>query len=355
MDTNKYNSDCRFFLGTVPCRFHKKTSNKCYNCTDYQKIDYNILIIKLAAVGDVIRTTPLLHKLKSEHPNALIHWVTYTPEILPDLIDRKYKFNLESILTLEETHFDKAMNLDKDLQASALMNKISADEKFGFCLKNGMPAPCNELAKHKFVTGLFDDVNKSNTKSYLEEIFEICNYKFQGEEYILPNPPEFDWKIDKSSKVIGLNTGCGSRWVSRLWKFDYWVELINMLQKQGFTPLLLGGEQEDERNKQLASLTNAEYKGYFPLPKFISLVNECDLVVTAVTMGLHLAIGLKKQVVLMNNIFNPNEFELYGRGKIIQPAKECKCYFAPTCSNDDYFCLDSLTPQMIFEAIKQLI
>ncbi len=356
MNTNQYKLDCRFFLGTIPCRFHKSKGSKCYNCTDYEAIDYKILIIKLAAVGDVIRTTPLLTKLRQEHPNALIHWITYTPDILPDLVDRKHKFNLESILTLEETHFDKAINLDKDLQASALLNKISADEKYGFHLENGMSVPCNQLAEHKYLTGLFDDVNKSNTKSYIEEIFEICGYKFQGEDYILPPAMEIDWQLPKGKKIIGLNTGCGSRWVSRLWSFDYWVELIKLLEKNDFIPLLLGGEQEDERNKQLAGLTSAIYKGYFPLTKFISLMNECEVVVTAVTMGLHLAIGLKKQVVLMNNIFNPNEFELYGRGEIIEPEKECKCYFAPTCGNtDDYFCLDSLTPQMIFDAIKKLV
>ena len=85
-------------------------------------------------------------------------------------------------------------------------------------------------------------------------------------------------------------------------------------------------------------------------------MNECDVIVTAVTMALHLAIGLKKQVILMNNIFNPKEFELYGRGKIIEPKNKCKCYFSPKCKNEhEYFCLDSLTPDMILNAIKDIL
>ena len=355
MNTNKINTDCKYFLGHIPCKIHKETDKKCYNCDNYKKIDYKILIIKLAAVGDVIRTTPLLHKLKKEHPNALIYWITYTPEILPDLIDKKYMFSLENTLIIENIHFDKAINLDKDAHACALMNKINSDEKYGFYLKDGNPAPYNKLAEHKFLTGIFDDVNKANKKTYVEEIFEICGYKFNGEEYILNPPSNFEWNIDKSKKIIGLNTGCGSRWASRLWNFDYWVELIKLLQKENYTPILLGGEQENERNTKLSQLTGAEYKGYFPLDQFTSLMNECDIVVTAVTMALHLAIGLKKQVILMNNIFNPNEFELYGRGKILGPKNECKCYFSPTCKNqNEYFCLDSLTPIMILDAIRQL-
>ena len=44
-------------------------------------------------------------------------------------------------------------------------------------------------------------------------------------------------------------------------------------------------------------------------------------------MALHIAIGLSKHVVLLNNIFNKNEFHLYGKGKIIEPAVNCiGCY-----------------------------
>jgi len=57
----------------------------------------------------------------------------------------------------------------------------------------------------------------------------------------------------------------------------------------------------------------------------------------------------------MNNIINPNEFELYGRGIIIQPEKECKCFYSPICKNEEYFCLDSLSPEAVFKAIEQVL
>ncbi|MDQ1266903.1 MAG: hypothetical protein QG635_2056 [Bacteroidota bacterium] len=57
----------------------------------------------------------------------------------------------------------------------------------------------------------------------------------------------------------------------------------------------------------------------------------------------------------MNNIFNPNGFELYGRGVIIQPEKPCQCYISPKCKNKEYFCLDSLLPETVFNAVKGLM
>jgi len=163
-----------------------------------------------------------------------------------------------------------------------------------------------------------------------------------------------EWDIpNEGEKIIGLNTGCGARWVSRLWDNKYWIELIKMLQDAGFFPMLLGGKQEHENNLYLNEQTGAFYPGHFPLKKFISLMNQCDGVVSAVTMGMHIAVGLKKPLILMNNIFNPYEFELYGRGEIVQPSKECKCYFSPRCKNEEYFCMDYLKPEAIFSAIKR--
>jgi heptosyltransferase-2 len=352
-----YNNDCKYFKGTVPCRFHKEFAVKCDDCKYYTKINKKTLIIKLGAAGDVIRTTPILHKLDSEYPNSKIWWLTYFPAILPqNSIDVIMPFDLASILVLEETKFDIIINLDKDYEACALMNKLQAQKKIGFYLKDGLPAPINELAQDKFNTGLFDDVNKANKKSYVQEIFEICAWKFEGEEYILQYDDTIQFPLNnEGKKIIGLNTGCGDRWVSRLWSEKNWIDLAKELINKGYHPILLGGKQEDERNLSISKSSGAEYIGYFPLNEFISLCSKCDLIVSAVTMGMHLAIGLKKKLVLINNIFNPYEFELYGRGEIVEPDKECTCFFSPKCKNPEYFCMEHLPMQKVMDAVLRNI
>lgn len=356
MNNTIYKANCLFFKGMFPCDYHKQYKVKCDNCEYYTPTNKKILIIKLAAIGDVIRTTPLLPKIRNEHPNSKIYWITNYPDILPkNDIDMILDFSAKSVIYLEETEFDIVINLDKDLEACALFNRVTAKIKYGFELKDGMPSPANKLAEDKFITGLFDDINKENTKSYLEEIFEICDWKFNGEEYIL-NVEEYVWDFSNGGKkVIGLNTGCGDRWVSRLWAEENWEKLCTMLIDNGYEPLLLGGKQEDEKNARLAKKTGAKYLGHFSLQKFISLCDNTDMMVSAVTMGMHIAIGLKKPLILMNNIFNPNEFELYGRGEIVSPDKECTCYFSPSCKNEKYFCMDHLPVEKIFKLIEKHI
>lgn len=352
-------TDCRWFVGQVPCKPHKEQGVHCVDaegnpCSYYQPQSGNILIIKLGALGDVIRTTPLLHRIKAEFPNARIWWVTLSPEVVPKIVDVVLPLDAEHFPSLQATKFDIIFNLDKEGEACGLMASLSAKVKKGYTLVNGKPAPVDADAVHKFMTGVFDDLNKANTKSYPEEIFEICGFTFAGERYILDVPPDdmFARKLPQKKKIIGLNTGCGGRWVSRLWAEKNWVALAKKLKKAGFVPLLLGGEQEDAKNKRIARKSGAIYLGHFPLRQFIALVNRCDLVVTAVTMAMHITVGLNKKIVLFNNIFNRNEFELYGLGEILEPEFECPCYFTPVCPND---CMQYISVERVFATVQKLM
>ena len=355
IDNLKYN--CRHFRGDIPCKPHKKYGVHCIDaesnlCQYYDPTSKRILIIKLGAIGDVIRTTPLLHKLKETNPQSEIWWLTLTPEMIPKIVDVVLPFSIQSIVTIQAVEFDTIYNLDKDKEACALCFKLTARVKRGFTLKDGKCVPIDEAAQHKYLTGIFDDLSKSNTKSYQQETFEMCGFSFAGEKYIMPEVETYKWKLPQKKKVVGLNTGCGGRWTSRLWPQEYWVSLAKKLKKLGCVTLLLGGEQEHKKNLKIAKLSGAIYLGYFPLYQFTSLVNRCDLVVTAVTMAMHLAIGLEKKIILFNNIFNKNEFELYGQGEILEPDFECSCFYSPTCENN---CMKYLSVDRVFDSCKRLL
>jgi heptosyltransferase-2 len=358
-DSIIYHEDCRHFRGDIPCVPNKREGVHCDGCPYYERIEENILIIKLGAAGDVLRTTPLLHRIKRDHPKARIWWLTQSPDLVPKShVDRILPWNSESLRTIDALQFALLINLDKDKHACALVAKTSATKKQGFTLgKFGESLPFNAQARDKFITGIFDDVSIANHKSYPEELFEICDYTFNGEEYILDHPIEAEFPtLDTSRPIVGMNTGAGARWTSRLWSIDQWAELAKRIEGAGYSVLLLGGPDEDIRNREIRTQTDgrAQYLGYFDLKRFIALMDKCEVVVTGVTMGLHIAIALKKRIVMMNNIFNRYEFgDLYGLGEIVEPAKACKCYFRGTCINPEYFCLDHLSVERMFEAVER--
>jgi len=350
-------ADCKFYNGHLPCKPHKAQGAVCQECKIYQKLGKRILIIKLGAAGDVIRTTPLLSKIREKYPNAEVVWLTCFPDLVPGrIVNKTLNFELKNTLWLSEQKFDWLINLDKDDEAIALAEKIKAGKKSGFGMDAG--GKCrplgNKAALDKWQTGLWDDLNKINTRNYMQEIFSICGFEFSGEEYILEKKASLQWPgIDKSKRVIGLNTGCGGRWITRLWSNDNWVDLAVLLKDRGFEVVLLGGPQEHEKNLAIAKKADVKYPGYFDFPGFIDLVDQCDTIVSQVTMAMHIAIGLKKKLVLINNIFNKHEFFLYDRGSIIEPELKClgcfKQKFDKNCPVDN--CMDLIIPETVFEKI----
>jgi len=391
--------DCSHFEGHIPCKPNKKFDVQCDNCSHYDKdtsailnLDtqkallkeiYNIcdfttkngafkkpiisanvtkiLFIKLGAIGDVIRTTPLIEKYKNEYGDCHFSWITHTPQVVPkDKVDLVYKWNEASVSLLANQEFDIAINLDKDQEACMLLSHVNAKDKFGFIWEDGHINIATEKAEHKLITGLFDHISKKNTKNYLEEIFEICHFEFNKEEYMINLDEELSnqWKekfktLADGKTIIGLNTGCGLRWKTRLWPKDYWVELIKDLEKQGYFCLLMGGPDEDETNRYYQSKTGATYLGTFSLEEFIAITNNTDIIVTPVSMMMHIALALKKQLMLFHNIFNVHEFELYGRGVIIEPNSGCDCYFGNSCSREKR-CMNDISVQDVLSNIVVL-
>ena len=361
MKLNEIKFGCKYFKGEIPCLPNKLRDKVCSSCDEYEKIETRILIIKLGAIGDVMRSTPLLVRFKKDFPSPHITWITHTPEILPkDYINDIYRFDFTSVYKVSNTDYDIAINLDKDKEACMLLQNVKAKRKFGFIWKDNHVSIATPHAEHKLITGVFDNISKQNTKNYLEEIFEICDMKFENEPYLL----NFDTKLaDKfkfikekagNKKIIGLNTGCGKRWQTRLWPETYWVELIKKLQAQNYFPLLLGGPDEDEMNKKYSAATGAFYPGTFSLPEFIALTSVCDCVLTAVSMMMHIAIGLKKPLVLFNNIFNKHEFYLYNNGVIVEPPTGCNCYYGNTCKRGEKHCMKDISVDTVFDSIKKM-
>jgi heptosyltransferase-2 len=360
---NTIKFDCRHFRGHIPCKPNKQEGYACSACPAYAPIDKRILIIKLGAIGDVIRTTPLVVRYRALYPSCHITWLTHSPEVLPrESIDVILRFDHAAIYSVLHQQFDIAINLDKETEACSLLADVDANEKYGYTwdMQQHHIAAATPAAEHKLLTGFFDELSKKNTKHYMDEIFEICHQKFNDEPYLLSYDKhlaeEFAYVKQQAQgkKIIGLNTGCGGRWKTRLWPQEYWILLAEALQKASYYPLLLGGAAEHEANTLMAQKSGAYYAGHFTLEKFIALTSTCDAIVTQVSMMMHIATALQKPMVLMNNIFNAHEFYLYRRGVIVEPASGCDCYYGATCKRNRPCVLD-IAPKTVFEGLKNVL
>jgi len=334
-----------------------------------------ILIFKIGALGDVLRTTPLLRALENTPAPRHVTWLV-GEGARPLLeghprIDRLLTPGYETSALLEIEKFDLLLSLDKDPYSTALAMRIDAHERRGFGRDRfGSLVPLHPDSRYAYDLGLSDDLKfHENRKTYQEIIFEMCGMKWAGEEYDLPgfDPDAQDesWKratleaagVHPNGPVVGLNTGAGGVFANKAWTVSGYADLAKRLAKEGNSVVLLGGFSESARNQKIAALAEGaatDTGGHRSLGEFAHLVGACDLVVTGDTLGMHLAISAQVPVVVLFGSTCPQEIELYGRGqKIVTPISCHPCY-RKTCDISPS-CQDLIGVDMVYEACSRAL
>jgi len=371
----KINFDCKNLVERIPCKFHKEFGSKCNNCKYYAPIEQNILIIKVGAMGDVLRTTCLLPALKRKYPNSQITWIVdkKSTELLAHnpLVDRLlYPDDSQTLLFLQAEEFDFVLSLDVERVSCALANITNGKEKLGFGLtRYGSTAPISKEAEEWFRMSVDDEIKKRNKATYQSHMFNICRLEYHNEEPIfilqreaIAYQEEFvqAHALDETHPVIGLHTGAGRRWEFKKWNVDGFIQLVKLLKNEfgeKTSILLLGGNSEQERNRLIFEktcggviVTNTDESA----SHLAALIALCNVLVCGDTLPLHLATALKVPVVALFGPTSPQEIELYGRGRKIVPDIKCICCYRSTCNHNPN-CMEMITPDLVLREILAIV
>ena len=336
-----------------------------------------ILIIKLAALGDVLRTTPIVPALRKVYPDAHITWVTQ-PEVLPLLarnsqLNRVLPLDFPSWIVLWAEEFDLILSLDKDAPAASLAVSLKGKVKRGFGWNaQGSLYPLDEKAEYAYKLGIDNELKfRINQKTYQQITFELCELVYAGEEYQWETTPEETeyarlWAkgsgLDRRRPTIGLNTGWGEKFAGKGWRQEHWGNLINRLGDHDANIILLGGPREIQLNGDLfrqyrwrGSLHNSGTNN--ALGQFGAIVDLCDLVVTGDTFGMHVAIAKKKKVVALFGSTCQQEIDLYGRGiKLFPTDLPCSPCYKKVCDFSSHEeCLKRISVDQVFNGIHGLL
>jgi len=260
-----------------------------------------ILIIKLGATGDVVRTTTLLHILKGE-----IHWLTNDNNMIllngNPKIEKCIPWSKNAFLT--NTDYDIVINLEDTFDAARLLSEIRYKELFGAYLNKSNELTYTESSKEWFDLSLISNFGKAkadglkliNRKTYQEMIFKGLGHKFGGEKYFLPKP--------QKTKLVGdiaIAPESGSVWPMKNWA--YFKELKQKLENDGY-------------------IVN-----YLPIRKtlleHIGDIQNHRYLISGDSLPMHIAIGSKIKCLTLFICTSPWEIYDYGvQNKIISPLLE---------------------------------
>src|SRR5256886_5884814 len=264
-----------------------------------------VLIIKLGATGDVVRTTPLLRRL-----DGPVSWITAENNLaLLEGIDREVRcVSWENRKHIADATYDLVINLEDDRETSRFLKELKFKQLFGAYLNGDDKLAYTSDSRDWFDLSLIsaygredaDRLKLLNRRTYQELIFEGLGLGFGGETYYLPPPRPTGLKGD-----VAISATAGAVWPMKKWA--YYDELKSELESAGLKVNML-----PSRSTLLDHL--ADVQGH-----------RC--VISGDSLPMHLALGSGLRCVSIFTCTSPWEIYEYGlQEKIVSPFLE-RCFY----------------------------
>ena len=256
------------------------------------------LILKLNATGDVVRTTPLLHRLRGD-----VTWVTSSGnlDLLQGAAENLRCLSWENRPLALDSDYDLLINLEDDAEVAAFAGAVRHRHLFGAYLGASDRVQYTDSARQWFDLSLISQHGKEaadrlkylNRRSYQDLIFQGLGYRFDGECYFLPNPVRTDLQGD-----VAIAPKAGAVWPMKNWA--YYDELHRELEARGLTVNVL-----PQRSTLLEHLSD---------------VSNHRCLVSGDSLPMHLALGTGTPCVTLFSCTSPWEIFDYGlQTKIVSP------------------------------------
>ena len=250
----------------------------------------NCLILKLGATGDVVRTTPLMHRFAGH-----ITWITAAKNkpLLKGLRENLRCLSWEEKADALDRAYDLAINLEDTMEVAQFLEGVRCDEKFGAYVDSTDNLRYTENSACWFDLSLIsaygrDEADKRkfhNRRTYQEMIFEGLAFRFAGEKYVLPEPVETGLSGD-----VAIAADSGPIWPMKKWA--YYARLRYELEHQGLKINVL-----PERSSLIEHLSD---------------VRNHRCLVGGDSLPMHLALGTGTRCVSLFTCTSPWEIYDYG-------------------------------------------
>ena len=313
-----------------------------------------ILLARRSSIGDIVLTMPTLVALRRGFPDAYIAWMVDNrfreiieghdclDEVIPiprypgHALVRFVRETIRSVRVLRERKFDMAVDT-QDLLKSSM-----------FCLLSGAPRRIGfDDERREFNWLCMNELAPGNS-----DIHAVDRYLMMAEYLDCPTEPiEFRLPIAEASQ----------NWADRFIEEhhpQYFAQLAEALHHdEEACSVLIGGPEDrklSESVQQQLTVPAIDAVGQTTLGQLPALIQRCDVVVSADSGPMHIAVAVGIPTVALFGPSFPHLTGPYGDNNIVLWSEpECACWRKPRCS--DYPCMREITVASAHEAVHQLL
>lgn len=337
-----------------------------------KKVKFNkvhkILIIKSAAIGDVLLSTPVIESLRNRFPDAEINFLTqkYCKEALTGnpFVSRILTYNLDwdsgwfIIKKIRKQKYDMVIDLYCNPRTALITFLSKARYKVGFRFRGRSYAynikvkrRSNEIHNVDFnldalrVLGL--EIISTVPKFYINETHREFADNFFIENNLSGSP------------VIGINPA--GTWPTKVWYPEKFSKLINGFD-DGFNFLLFWGNEDEKRTAE--NIQADSVKRTFLIPgvnlKYMGAIAEkCNVFLTNDTGPMHIASALGVNVVALFGPTNPKLQGPLNFNSVVVRNEELKCLGCNLTRIEDcryqHKCMKELSVTNVMTAINNML
>lgn len=257
----------------------------------------SVLIVKLDATGDVVRTTPLLARFGGD-----VTWLTSPRNtVLLETLPGVRCVPWPDRDRAADRRYDLVVSLEDDAAPAAFARSVDHERLWGAYLDDDGVVRYTADAAVWFDLSLIsthgrtraDRLKFENRRSYQDLVFEGLGWHFVDEPYALPAPSTTDLRGD-----VAIAPLAGPVWPMKGW--DGYASLQLELERRGFRVNVL-----PHRPSLLEHLGD---------------IRNHRVIVCGDSLPMHLAVGLGCSCVALFNCTSPWEIHDYGRlHKVISP------------------------------------
>jgi lipopolysaccharide heptosyltransferase II len=319
----------------------------------------SILVIRLSSIGDILLTTPVLHALKKQYPDAAISYLvmdTFEDAIrghpgIDHLIlypREKYK-GLSGLIrfsrTLKENSYDLIIDLHAKIRsmviATLLKGKVLRYKKRA--LWKSILVPLRLIPYH---------VDDSIVRNYFKPLKKIQVY-FTKETLSFHFDETHVARVERYNDVVVFAPGAAAK--TKQWPAEYFAKLGRMLKDK---IVLIGGKGEFDAFEEIrAAIGNSceNLAGQLSLKESGALISRSKYVLTNDSGPFHLARGVLKKVFVIFGPTDPDMFDYDENAVLIyaaEPCSPCSLHGDKICPKGHFRCMLSLSPEKVHEIIQ---
>jgi len=331
-----------------------------------------ILIFEVNWLGDVLFSTPAIKAIRKKYPDSYIavlvaprcrQILEYNPFINEIIIcdeDGKHRTlagKLGLINQLHRRHFDKAFIFHRSFTRALLIYLAGIPQRIGystkrrgFLLTEKIAVPGEKLHKVEYLLNMVRSAG-------IDTEAGSCEFYISDQNRAWVSQALDKQGIDKNDFIVILNPG--GNWGPKRWVLERFAEVGDRLVEQYKARIIItGGLKDEQRAKQIAALMKHQpisFCGMTDLNKLGALLDRADLVISADSGPMHIAVARGTKVIGLFGPTSPRITGPYGRGNHAVLWKDIGCRvpcYDTSCT--DNRCMKAITAEDVLEAVKQL-